>query len=155
SRRRATKPWISSSPSAASRVTPGSRTSLDPGALASSSARSEERGIVRCKVAERGGRASCLRARPLAHALVPGREVRVLRSIDADVGDLAEVDRAQRGDVGDREALARKVRTRGELAVEPVEAVRDALPHDRRELRRLLDPVLPEGVAVAEHLRDR
>ena len=52
------------------------------------------------------------------------------RGIDADARDLAEVDRAERGDVGHREALAGEVRALPQLALEPVEAAGDELAHD-------------------------
>ena len=117
----------------------------DPAARAS--------GYDRGEVAERYAFA----ARPLADPLRATRRGAGGSSASiADVGHLAEVDRAQRGDVGDGEALAGEVR-RACASSRSSQSNRaaDVLAHDLGEVGRLLDPALPERVGVAKHLRDR
>jgi len=75
--------------------------------------------------------------------------------LDPEVGHLAEVDRTQRGDIGDGEPRPGEVGPLRQLGLEPVEPARYLLAHDLAELGGLPDPAVPERVGVAEHLRDR
>src|SRR5687767_8035528 len=76
--------------------------------------------------------------------LAPPLEVGHALAVDAQAADAAEVDGAQRGDVGDGEAVAGDVLAIAELAIEPGHAAEHEVAHDRAELGRLGDAADPE-----------